>query len=195
MEANSIRANMASSAIDYGNSVGMPIAHDPAWFDKLALIRKSANRNKRLIDAVNSERLGLRFNNGDMDIMAPASMTADEVAEYQALGWIIIVSGIVVLAGVVAYITWLQKENEDLKTKFNNLLFASDKTFCRDPNSSVCQKWVDRKARENFEAKKGTIEQLESGIKSVAQTAKKGLGIGIAIAIPLVLWSLARKAS
>lgn len=189
VEANAIRSKMAMVAMNYAGQHQIHLPYNSEWDAKLALLRKALNRSKRLIDAVASETLGIRFVGDDIDIMAPAGMSDDEIAEYQTLGWILIAVGIVVVASVIAHSLWVQKQNEELRVKFNNLLYVADNKFCANPESNICKNWINRKKQENFTARKGTIEMLEDGIVSIGQTIKKGAGIGLMIAIPLLAWA------
>lgn len=180
---------MARTAVLFGLEVAQPLFADPQWWDKLSLSQKAVSRSKRLITAVEANILGLRFTKDDIDILAPPGMTDDEVAEYQSLGWFLLVAGIVVIYGVYKYTSWLLDENEDLATKLNNVLYAADSNFCADSKSAVCSLWLKKKQSQGFDKKKSAIEKLESGIKKIGEVAKTGIGVGLAIAIPLLAWS------
>lgn len=191
-QANAVRVQMCYAALDFGNRNNLPIAFDTQAFDKHFMLVRAVNRAKRLIDAVESEKLGLRFTHGDIDIMAPPDMTADEIAEFQMMGFVLIAVGVVVIAGIIAtQIIW---NNESLKLtdEYNHLLEQSDNKYCADPASPTCAAWLNRKKAEGFKPKKNIIERLESGIKAVASSATSGLGIGIALAIPLAAYIFAK---
>lgn len=189
VNANVLRASMARSAVEFGIQYKQPILVNPDLWQKLDLSIKSVNRSNRLITGVENEKLGVRFTKDDIDILAPKTMSEGEIEEYKQLGWIIIVVGVVVLAAGIAYTWWVTDENEKLKTEYNNILVASDQKFCADPNSAICKAWIERKNKENFAQKKSTIEKLESGITDFVDTAKKGVGAGLAVAIALIAFS------
>lgn len=202
VQANGIRERMCRVASAFANANGIIFPLDATIFEKLELSKKSVNRAKRLIDAVEKEVLGLRFTKDDIDIMAPPGMTDDEIAEYQNMGWILIVAGIVVVTGVIAHSLWVQSENDKLRDQMDNVLYAADGKFCKDPASDLCQKWLEKKKAEQFEPRKGTIAAIESGITNVAEKLKKGaktitsgLKIGLMVGIPLLLWSWFGKKS
>lgn len=192
LQANAVRIQMCYAALDFGNRAGAPIAFDTQAFDKHFMLVKAVNRAKRLIDAVENEKLGLRFAHGDIDIMAPPDMTADQIAEYHLMGFVLIAVGVVVIAGIIAtQIVW---NNESLKQtdQFNRLLKTADNKYCADPASPTCAAWLNRKKAEGFKQKKNIIERIEGGIKGVVSSATSGLGIGIALAIPLAAYVFAK---
>jgi len=151
--------------------------------------RKYTARLRKLILGVESNRLGLRFQGGDIDVMAPSSWNQDQVAEYSQLGWILIVSGIVVVGAIVAHSLWLFAREKEIREKYNELLKTADQKFCADPKSPLCAKWLTKKKAENFEPRKSTIQILESGITEIASSTGSALKWGLIIAIPLIAWS------
>lgn len=151
---------------------------------------------QNIITDVELELLGLRFTNGDFDILAPQGITGDALARYQptSLGWIPLVVGVVVVAGAVGWIAWLRMENETLVDDYNELLEETDNKFCADPNSDICQTWLQRKIEVAYEERESTIDKIAREAAELGKTLKTGAHWGLVIGIPLVLWALfARK--
>lgn len=192
-QANTIRAQMVLTALEFGVMVKQPLTVNPESLAKIDQLNKANNRNHRLISGVEIKKLGLRFSADDFDILASQGLSADEIAEYQALGWIPIAIGVVILSSALMYMGFLTQENENLKAEYNKLLNTADSKFCALPNSATCQAWNQTKQTENFEQKKTAIEKLESGVSDFVDTIKKGAGVGIAVAIALIAFSYLGK--
>ena len=96
-----------------------------------------------------------------------------------------VIVGLVLLAGVISRLIWVERENDDLSDKFNDILHKTDKTLCSDPSSPVCKDWQKTKSEKSYKEN----ETLADTIKQAAASTGRGLGIGLMIAIPLIAWS------
>jgi len=187
--ANVLRAEnykiVKSFAAAHGVTIGiMPDADQ----QRLVSVISEFNRIQRLISYVERLELGVRFENGEVSIVAPPSYTDDQIAALS--GWFIpIAIGIVLLAGLIGKLHGLEDENEEIAAKYKAVLTASEKRICSDPYSSECKAWKEEKEPIKYQQNTGLIDRISSGITEIGQTAKKGLGIGLAIAIPLLAWS------
>lgn len=185
---------MIDAAIGFANSQGIKTYKID---DTLSKKRgRNIEKLKKMISDVEDERLGVRFTKDDIDIMAPIDWNEDQIAEYSLGAFWIIATGIVVASAVIAYGRWLYEREQEATKDYNRVLNVVDNKFCNDPNSAICRTWTNLKKLQNFEPKKTTIKILEDGISSAVQSVKDTVQsvktsaiIGLAIAIPLILFS------
>ena len=151
-------------------------------------------RIQRGIQAVDRLELCVKFQNGDIDIMAPPWYTKEQIASYNLSGWFIpIIIGIAALAGLIGRLYDIEEENTELAAKYDAVLKASEKRICDNPNSAECQDWQKEKEPTGYVKNVGIIDQIAGSISDFGKTAKKGVGIGLMIAIPLLAWSYLGK--
>jgi hypothetical protein len=132
-----------------------------------------------MIRDVEDGTLGARWQGGDFDIIQPPSASGMQ-------GFFIpVIVGLVLLVGVITRLIWVEKENNELSDKFNDILTKTDKTLCSDPSSQVCKDWKKTKSEKSYKEN----ETLADTIKRAAASTGEGLGIGLMIAIPLLAWS------
>lgn len=127
--------------------------------------------------------LGIRVsdNGKDLDIVEPDEM--------KTMGWVIPAIGIgLLVAGIIA--RWIHLENEvsDVTAKYNGILKRSDMALCSDPHSKLCIDWESVKKTGGYYKRQTLVESIKSAADKVGTAAKKGLGAGLAMAIPLLLW-------
>lgn len=148
---------------------------------------------QRGIQAVDRLELCVKFQNGDIDIMAPPWYTKEQIASYNLSGWFVpIIIGIAALAGLIGRLYDIEKENNELAAKYDAVLKASEKRICDNPDSAECKEWQKEKEPSGYVKNEGIIGQIAGSISDFGKTAKKGVGIGLAIAIPLLAWSYLR---
>lgn len=139
------------------------------------------------IGAVMTHDLGIRFRGGDIDIMAPPGTSDDELAQYQGLGVVLILTGIV----VVASIAWtLAKRHDQVKliqAKYIPLIRYCENVICADPTSDMCRKYMQHKQSIDFKSREYAARQSENGADTIMNTLHTGVKWGIAIAIPLIV--------
>jgi hypothetical protein len=130
--------------------------------------------------------------NGDIDIVAPSWMTKEQIAGL--LGWIIpVVVGLVILVAVIDQWRRARREADKLATKYNAIVKATDATFCENPDSQKCQAWGEMKVKNEFEQRKTFSDKIGDFIGKAGTAVKKGGAIGIALAIPLLIWAFMPK--
>jgi hypothetical protein len=131
---------------------------------------------------VNRLELGVNLSEGgnDLDIIEP---------EPANLGWIIpAVLGAVVVIGIIYRWATLETEVSEVTAQYNGVLRRSDMALCADPNSQMCQDWQSDKSAGGYFKRETLIDSVKNAISSVGSGAKTGLGWGLALAIPVLLW-------
>lgn len=193
--ANSARSMMATRLTQFATKRGIDIpAIDPADEKKLVQVANDWRNIKRAIAHVENYDLGLRFRDGEIDIMAPPNYTPEQIAAMNLSGWFIpIVVGIVVVGGIVIRMLQLDEENDRLQANYDAMIAASEKRICADPGSADCKAWQVEKTETDYNQKASLIDEIKNSLSSVGQTAKTGIGVGLAIAVPLIAWMVLRK--
>jgi hypothetical protein len=137
---------------------------------------------KNIMCEVNQLELGVRMNAAgtDLDIVEPTEKT---------LGWVLpAVLGAVVIVGIIARWAHLEKEVSEVTAKYNGILRRSDLALCENPDSEQCKKWETAKQTGAYYKRETIIESVKSAVATAGTVAKKGLGVGLALAIPLLIW-------
>lgn len=137
---------------------------------------------KNIMCDVNQLELGIRMNAAgtDLDIVEPTEKT---------LGWVLpAVIGAVIVVGIIARWAHLEKEVSEITARYNGILKRSDIALCENPDSEQCKKWETAKQTGGYYKRETIIESVKSAVASAGKVAKKGLGAGLALAIPLLLW-------
>lgn len=132
---------------------------------------------------VNQLELGIRIssNGNDLDIVQPTDV--------QTLGWIIpAIAGAVIIVGIIARWAYLENEIVEITADYNGILKRSDIALCSDPDSQICQDWESAKATGGYRKRESIIDSVKNAASAVGSVAKKGLGAGLALAIPLLIW-------
>lgn len=106
------------------------------------------------------------------------------------LAWIPIAIGAVVVAGIIARWAYLEKEVIDISEQYNGVLWRADQKLCEDPESPLCADWEATKLKGGYHKNKTLVDSIKSAVGQVGSFASKGLGIGVAIAIPLLMMFL-----
>lgn len=123
----------------------------------------------------------------DLDIVNPSETSLSGI-------WIPIAIGAVVVAGIIARWAYLEKEVQTISDKYNGLLHWSDLYICSDPKSQKCIEWREHKIKGGYKKNETLLDSIKSSIKSVGGGLTKGLGVGLALLIPIVaLLYLPRK--
>jgi hypothetical protein len=152
------------------------------YTDRMFSVLKEIEALKQAMCGVNSLRLGIKIseNGNDIDIVEPKE---------NQFGWIkpaIIVA--IVIGSVIARWIYLEKEVSEISTKYDLVIKRSDRALCEDPNSDLCEKWKKSKAAGDYYTRQTIIDQVKETVSSVGETAKKGLGYSLLLAIPLLIW-------
>jgi hypothetical protein len=155
----------------------------PELADRMFAALHQVETLKDLMCGVNDLELGIRVSSGgdDLDIVEPA--------EQEGFGWVLpAILGAVVLVGIVARWYSLEFEIEEVSEAYNGVIRRADKSLCEDKGSEMCKAWKKDKAERNFYKRETLIGSVKDAVSTVGKVAKKGGSLGIALAIPLLLW-------
>lgn len=150
---------------------------------------------QKAIQAVERLELGIQFKNGDIDIVAPTWYTKEQTQDYTLGLWPLILAGlaIVLIVGLSARLITIEDDFYQTSKKLKTQTKKIDDELCKNPNDPLCQKWSAIKKETEYVKTEGTIDQITRGLSEFGKTVKKGAGIGLAIAIPLLAWSWFKK--
>lgn len=193
--ANGLRLRNYETIARFAESVGIKTVDPTEAKKELNIISADILRIKKAIALVEANELGIQFSvDGEISIVAPTSYTKEQIASYGLGAWplILIGVGIVLIGGIVARALWMESKNAELESKVDGWTKFVDGELCKDPNDPKCAAWKTEKAKD-YTPTKNTIDRLVEGLAEVGTTAKKGLGWGIAIAIPLLAWGFLKK--
>lgn len=135
--------------------------------------RDSFDKSKRAIRGVKDRVYGIRITGNDLDIMK----SQEEPEQVSGLGGIIlpIVVGVIILAGAIGAAIWQSRVAQKVANQYRKLLFDTNKIFCADPSSDLCEKWEAYKLKNNYTKNETLADSLSKGIRAV------GGGIGKAV--------------
>jgi len=165
----------------------------PDLADRMFAALKEIERLKNAMCGVNQYELGIRLsdNGQDLDIVQPEE---GEPVLDGALGWIIpVVILAVIVIGIIARWVYLESEVGELNDKFDGVIERSDKQLCKNPDSQMCKDWKKSKANNDYYKRETIIDGLKNAVSSVGKFAKKGLGWGLVLAVPVLLWLYAPR--
>lgn len=129
--------------------------------------------------AVQTKKYGLRWRDGDFDIIAPPE-------ESMGALFIPLMIGAVILAGCFATLYSIGKSSDKLMVDYKVLNKAADSALCSDPNSDLCKGWNVVKTQQHIEEKESFADTLKGGLS-------KGITIALALVGGLVALSIWRK--
>lgn len=192
--ANSARSMNCRTITAFCTSRNIPVSDVSDLDARLTQLANEWRRIKKAIDYVHNYDLGVRITNGNIDIVAPANYTAEQIAAMGLSGWFLpILVGILVISGVGIKMLSLWEENDNLKNEYDTMIKASERRICEDPDSADCVAWKREKDETEYNKNKTLIDDIEESLTSVGTTIKKGLGVGALLAIPLLVFLVARK--
>lgn len=131
---------------------------------------------KKLVRAVEDQEYGLRYRNGDFDIIDPSQSSVDGFG----FPFIPVVVGVVALAGLITRLVYCERTLTEIRSDYNDILEHSDAALCADPSSQICADWEAEKQTKKYEVQKSFSDHLKESLGSVAG---KGAGYGILILI------------
>lgn len=133
-----------------------------------------------LVRRVEDHELSVQFVGGDINIVDPSG-------DLGAL--LLIIGGALILAGLVGTLIYYKKEADDIRPKYNRLLAATDKVFCKEGSPETCAEWERYKQEKGYNKRKSLAQKIGEGIgRSAAFGAKWGLMIGIPILVLTFMW-------
>ncbi len=158
----------------YGQSnqftLNLPGAQETS--NRFMLLKENMIGVQAAFEKVRSHEYGLKWRDGDFDILSPSPSMG-------ALFIPLVVGGLI-LAGCFASLYHMGKNSDELLVDYQKLNKAADTALCNDPTSDLCKGWQVVKANQKIEEK-----------ESFADTLKGGLSKGITAALALVGVSLA----
>lgn len=166
------------------NKVNLGEPELPDLADRMFAALNEIEQLKDAMCGVNQLELGIRpsADGKDLDIVQPQE-------NQLSLGWIIpAVILAVVVVGIIARWVYLEEEVSEISAKYNGVIKRSDMALCEDPDSKLCKDWEKSKAAGDYYRRETIIDQVKDAVSTVGQVAKKGLGAGLALAIPVLLW-------
>lgn len=163
----------------------------PDIADRMFTVLKRIESLKDLMCQVNQLELGISISKSgnDLDIVKP------EESSSLSFGWVIPLIGVsLVVAGVIGIWQELSDETEEITEKYNKVIDKADKLLCTDSSSEICEEWEEEKESKGYYKRESIIDSVKSALVSAGQTAKKGLGWGVMLLIPvLALMYLPRR--
>ena len=172
---------------DFKTRKGLTVNFDPIQIaaDAKTVFDKN-EKLKTVIFAINTNELGLRFRGNELDVMAPAGTTDDQITPYHlSAALLVIVIGVVVATSIIAYMAALRQQNYELHRKVSTLVDVGDSMLCADSSSPQCEEWKQEKEREGWNRRENVIDQTKqqlAGLPDKVKTLAQGLGIGFAVA-------------
>jgi len=164
-------------AQSHGINMSKPVELEARVLELEAKIK----RVRELMRKVTDRDLALQFVNGDIDIVDH---------NQQLSGVVLIITGVVVLAGLIGTLIYYKKEADDIRPRYHNLLAATDKVFCKQGSPKTCSEWTAYKKESGYTNRRTMADTISD---SIGKPAKTGLQWGIAIAIPLIALFVASK--
>lgn len=162
----------------------------PNWADRMFSALKKIEPLKDSMCKVNQLELGIRLSSGgnDLDIVKP---------EETSFGWVIPTIGVaLIVAGVIGIWRELSEELEEITAKYNGVIKKADELLCTNPDQKICKDWESIKKSNDYYKRDSIIDSVKGALSSIGGVAKKGLGWGVALLLPvLALLYLPRRRS
>jgi hypothetical protein len=167
----------------------------PDLADRMFAALKEIESLKDLMCRVNQLELGIRLSadGKDLDIVQP-----EETGELSfGQGWILpAILGVALVVGIIARWAFLEREVSEISAKYNGVINRADNALCKDPDSEMCHDWENSKKSGGYYKRETIIDSVKNALVSAGSTAKKGLGVGLALLLPLLaLMYLPRRKS
>jgi len=138
-------------------------------------LSKKLRQVKELVRKVEDRELAVQFRGTDIDIVDP---------NFQGFsGLPLIIAGAIVLTGLIAGLLYYKKEADEVRPKYNNLLKATDKVFCKEGSPETCAEWKAYKKQTGYTQRQTVAEKIFAAIE---QPVKTGAKYGTAILLGLV---------
>ena len=163
----------------FAQKYGLTMTKPDRLENQLLDLDAKVKRVKELVRKVEDLELAVAFRDGDLDIVElPSNLQ----------GIILVAAGVVVLAGLIAALYHYKTEADEIRPKYNNLLKATDQTFCTQGSPDTCAEWKAYKTKAGYTKRQTVAEKIISGIKKPIQIGAK---YGTTILIGLVGVALA----
>lgn len=181
-------AENCAMAVQFAHSKNLaPTVDITGLLSELQAVRGRREKLKEAILGVELEKLGLRFQGGDIDLMAESGTSGDVVAHYQLTGWHIILAGIVVGGAIIAYMAALRHQNHELHGKLSGITDDMNALLCGDSSSALCAEWEAAREQNGYNQRENMIDQAQAAADALPDVVKKAASWGLSIGIPLAL--------
>jgi hypothetical protein len=177
--------------MDFARDHNVQIASIAAEQKMQISIREGVQRLKKWISLVEHGTLGLSFDRGDINIVAPPGTNEDEIAKYQFGGWFIFLAGVLIVGAIVAYTAQLRQQTRMLAERVEQIRHDAGSKFCSDKNSPICHAWLKRARERDYVDNESTIDKIKRNLTEAGQIIKTGFRGGLVLLIPvLAIWAL-----
>jgi hypothetical protein len=152
----------------------------PDYADRMFSVLNKIEPLKDAMCKVNQLELGIKISSSgnDLDIVQPQDTS---------FGWVIPVIGVsLIVAGVIGLWKELSDDLEEITQKYNGVLKKADALICKNPNDKICKDWEKSKKEKNYYKRESIIDSVKSALVSFGGAAKKGLGWGVALLLPVL---------
>lgn len=152
----------------------------PDYADRMFSVLNKIESLKDAMCKVNQLELGIKISSSgnDLDIVQPKDTS---------FGWVIPVIGVsLIVAGVIGLWQELSDDLEEITKKYNGVLKKADALICKNPNDKICKDWENSKKENNYYKRESIIDSVKSALVSFGGAAKKGLGWGVALLLPVL---------
>lgn len=160
-------------------------------FEKYEKTFANVSAVKRAMNAVEERELAIATKGEDFDIVAPPG-EIDTFNKYNVdlSGFPLIFVGVavVVIAAVVVTVTVLWKQARSIQHESKILMREAEKEFCKDPNSAICRRWMEKESSD-VQKKKGLADRIFDSLG----LSGSSLGMGALIAIGIGVYFLTRR--
>jgi hypothetical protein len=190
VKAAAIGARNIAAIVQIGRRHGIELGDSVAYLSTVQQLQAKDDKYQRIINAVLTEELGIRFRGGEIDIMAPADSTDDELIQYQGLGIAGIVIGIVIVFGAVAFGAHFFMESTKIAKRNKLLVKQSKRQLCADPDSDECEELETFLASDEYQDTQSLYDSAMEAADDAGELIRGGLHWGVALAIPVALWMI-----
>jgi hypothetical protein len=152
----------------------------PDYADRMFTVMHKIEPLKDAMCKVNQLELGIKISSSgnDLDIVQPQDTS---------FGWVIPVIGVsLIVAGVIGLWQELSDDLDEITKKYNGVLKKADALICKNPNDKICKDWENSKKENNYYKRESIIDSVKSALVSFGGAAKKGLGWGVALLLPVL---------
>lgn len=183
-QAAALGVRNVAAAVGIAQQHGIDLPESTAQISTVQQLQQKDVKFQNIMGAVEVEDLGVRFKGGDLDIMAFPGTTDDELIQYQGLGLVGIVIGVVIVSGAIAFgahffmeSTKIAKRNKALERRNDELL-----------TGEALEDWQEFKASPEYTDNQSLYDDMMEAADEAGDIIRTGSQWGIALAIPLALW-------
>lgn len=193
-KAAKMRAETIAEGVRIGRENGVSLPDAISFISEVQNFQETDRKLQLIIGAVMVGDLGVRDSSisNDIDIMAPAGTTDDELIQYQLSGIPLIVIGVVVVYGIITVAYSQYHRAERIKSKYNEAKAYVDDRLCADPGSPQCSEWETFKLSPTQTARESLWDDIEQGARDLGQAVIGGTKWGLIVGIPLAVYLFAR---